>query len=107
MKMKQTKAPKLTPSPSSKEKPRAVADKSIPTTVFISMVLDMTWRLALVVLIPIILGVELDKHHKTHHAYLIAGFILATAGFIIVVFRSYKLANSMNSSSARGGKDAS
>jgi F0F1-type ATP synthase assembly protein I len=92
--MKQTKAPQQTPSPSSKEKSRAVADSS-PTTIFISMVLDMTWRLALIVLIPIILGVELDKHYKTHHYYLIVGFILALAGGIVVVYRSYKLANKL------------
>lgn len=93
--MKQTKAPKLTPSPSSKEKSRAVADKSSATTVFLSMVLDMTWRLAIVVLIPVILGVELDKHYKTHHIYLIVGFVIALALATMVVYRSYKLANNL------------
>ncbi|MEI9913956.1 MAG: AtpZ/AtpI family protein [Candidatus Saccharibacteria bacterium] len=100
--MKQTSEPKVRPSPSSKEKSRAVAGNSSPTTVFVSMVLDMTWRLAIVVLVPIILGVELDKHYKTHHDYLIAGFVIALLFGIAVVYRSYKLANDMTTSSKVG-----
>lgn len=60
-----------------------------------SMVLDMTWRLAVVVLVPIIVGEELDKHYKTGHIFLIVGLVLAVSLGTLVVYRSYKLANEM------------
>ncbi|MHB1864748.1 MAG: hypothetical protein ACYCPS_01100 [Candidatus Saccharimonadales bacterium] len=93
--MKQTNAPKLTPSPSTKGKSRAVADKYSATSTFISMVLDMSWRLAIVVLVPIISGAELDSHLKQGYVYLLIGFFVALVLAVLVVFRSYKEANSL------------
>ena len=103
--MKQTKAPKLTPSPSSTKQSKAVADKGSPSQVFISMVLDMSWRLALVFLIPVIAGVELDKHyHPSGDIYLIIGLILGVAGAIMVIYRTYKLANQLAAEDLKGQK---
>lgn len=65
------------------------------TSLFFSMGLDMSWRLALSVLIPIIGGVELDKHLKTAPAFLIAGFVFATLLAIVTIRRTLKLANQL------------
>lgn len=88
----------MTPSPSTSKQSRAVVDRSSASSVFMSMVLDMTWRLAVAFLVPIIGGEELDKHHKSGHLYLIIGLLLAVVLGGLVVYRSYKLANEMTKS---------
>ena len=65
------------------------------TSLFFSMGLDMSWRLALSVLIPIVGGAELDTHFRTAHIYLILGFILATALAVVTIRRTLKLANNL------------
>lgn len=102
--MKQTKAPKLTPSPSAKEHSRAVANKAVASRTFVSMVLDMSWRLAIVVLLPIIIGSELDTRLKTGYVYLLIGFGVALILAVLVVMRSYQEANLLTSNLTKGKK---
>lgn len=64
-------------------------------SLFFSMGLDMSWRLALSVLVPIIGGVELDKVFKTSPVLLIVGFGLAIACSAVTIRRTLKLANSL------------
>ncbi len=59
------------------------------------MALDMSWRLALVVLVPIVGGFELDKHLKTAPLLTIVGFIIAMIGMALVLWRMLQLANNM------------
>jgi F0F1-type ATP synthase assembly protein I len=101
--MKQTKAPKQTPSPSSKGQTRAVADKA-SSTVFVSMVFDMSWRLAIVVLVPIIVGVELDHYFKAGYSYVIVGLVVALILAVLVVYRSYLEANKVSVKPNKGRK---
>jgi F0F1-type ATP synthase assembly protein I len=91
--MKQTKAPKKTPSPRELEQNKGVDTDSNPTSVFISMVLDMTWRLALVVILPIVLGSYLDTHFKKSYTFMLLGLLVALIGAIGVIYQSYKGAN--------------
>ena len=65
------------------------------TSLFFSMGLDMSWRLALSILIPIIGGVETDKHFNTAPAFLIVGFVLATVLAVVTIRRTLKLANNL------------
>lgn len=65
------------------------------TSLFFSMGLDMSWRLALSVLIPIIGGVELDSHFKTAPLLLIIGFVLAAIFSVVTIRRTLKLANNL------------
>jgi hypothetical protein len=65
-----------------------------PSAVFISMALDMSWRLALVILIPIVGGAELDKHMHTS-AYVILGFLLAMVGMGLVMWQTLHKANQL------------
>ena len=76
--MKQTKAPAKTPSPNS---------------VFISMALDMSWRLAIVVLVPIIGGFELDQKLDTEPLLAIIGFIFAMGGMALIMWQTLQKAN--------------
>ena len=65
------------------------------TSVFITMALDMTWRLAIVVLVPIIGGFYLDQWLNTTPVFTITGFFLAMAGIAIVFWQTLQTANSV------------
>ncbi len=88
--MKQTIAPELqTPSPQSKHT-LSMVDK--PAAAFISLALDMSWRLAIAVLVPIIGGFELDRHLHTLPLLTILGFVFAMAGMALVLQQTLKAA---------------
>lgn len=55
--------------------------------------LDMSWRLAIAVLVPIIGGFELDKHLHTTPALTIVGFIIAMAGLFFILKRTLEAAD--------------
>ena len=61
--------------------------------IFISMAIDMSWRLAVAVLVPVIGGIELDKALNTTPAFTIAGFALAMIGISVVLWRTLQVAN--------------
>lgn len=64
-------------------------------SLFFSLGLDMSWRLAISVLVPIIGGVYLDKGLHTSPAFLIVGFVLAIAGTVVTIRRTLLLANQL------------
>jgi len=66
-----------------------------PSSVFLGMGLDMTWRLALVVLIPVIGGAELDKALKTSPLFVLIGLGLAVVGTIFVLWKTLQEANKL------------
>lgn len=53
--------------------------------------LNMSWQLAVVVLVPIIGGFKLDQKLDTLPALTIAGFFIAMAGMGLVVWRQLQL----------------
>lgn len=57
--------------------------------VFVAAVADMSWRMALAVLVPIIGGYYLDKAAGTSPVLLIVGFLLAMAGTFVVMRRAF------------------
>ncbi len=60
---------------------------------FLSMALNMTWQLALVVLIPIVGGFKLDEHFNTSPLYTIIGIVIAFGGVVAVLRRVVTEAN--------------
>jgi F0F1-type ATP synthase assembly protein I len=54
-------------------------------------VLDMSWQLAVVVLVPIVGGFELDKAFTTSPLLFIIGFIVAMTGFTLIVRRQMQI----------------
>jgi len=95
--MKQTTAPKKTPSPYPGDtNPHAGVDHAGNTSaVFVSMALDMSWRLAIVVIAPVIGGFEIDKHFNTAPAWTIIGFVLAMIGVGLVLWQTLRAANQL------------
>lgn len=96
--MKQTTAPASTPSPSApRAQPRASGDKKVvtPSSQFINMALDMSWRLAVVVLVPIIGGYELDQRLDMTPWLTIVGFVLAMGGMAGVLWRMVQEVNAL------------
>jgi hypothetical protein len=60
---------------------------------FLVAALNMSWQLAVVVLVPIIGGVELDKAFDTSSVWLFVGLAVAVAGSGIVMWRAMQAAN--------------
>lgn len=75
-----------------KRKKVAASSQLIPTSGkdFLLAALDMSWRLAVVVLVPILGGFQLDKLLDTLPALTIIGFIIAMGGMGFVVWRAIK-----------------
>ena len=89
--MTETKTPETTPSP----KPQVTVGKpESPQSVFVVMALDMGWRLAIVVLVPVVGGFELDTHLGTTPLLTVIGFILAMVGSGFVMWQTLQTANS-------------
>jgi F0F1-type ATP synthase assembly protein I len=63
-------------------------------TVLLMASLDMSWRLAIAVLVPIIAGFELDKHLKTTPALTIVGFVVAMVATFFILKRTLEMADS-------------
>ena len=55
---------------------------------FIAATLTMSWQLAIVVLIPVIGGFEIDKHLGSSPVGTLIGFLIAMVGFGLVVKRT-------------------
>jgi hypothetical protein len=62
---------------------------------FTVMALNMSWQLAIVVLIPIIGGVELDKAIHAGSVCLFIGLTIAVLGSIAVMWRTVQIANQL------------
>src|SRR4051794_39016102 len=71
------------------------ASKKSHSSVFITMALDMSWRLAVAVLVPIIGGFELDQKLKTAPLLTIVGFVLAMGGMALVMWQTLQAANNV------------
>ena len=60
------------------------------------MALDMSWRLAIVVLVPIIGSFKLDEALGTSPLLAIIGFLIAMTGMGIVMRQTYSAANQID-----------
>lgn len=56
--------------------------------ILMAAALDMSWRLALAVLVPIVGGFELDKKLGITPALTIVGFLVAMAGVFVILKRT-------------------
>ena len=69
---------------------------------FIMTTMNMSWQLAIAVLVPLIGGNYLDNKLGTGYAFFIAGFILAIALMALVVWRQIKLIKPIIPASKKG-----
>ena len=102
--MKQTTAHiSVTPSPSpGANKPSKSADKTNNSTnQFIGAALNMSWQLAIVVLVPILVGSQLDKRLDLAPTMTVLGFIVAMVGTGLIMWKQLQL-NSPDVTSKKG-----
>src|ERR1700760_3942197 len=69
------------------------AKGSLASQDFLVMAANMSWQLAIVVLIPIIGGRQLDKAANTSYVFTLIGLAVALIGSTIVMWRSMQVAN--------------
>ncbi|MEK7600122.1 MAG: AtpZ/AtpI family protein [Patescibacteria group bacterium] len=95
--MTKTKAPHKTPSPAETAKPHTVVGSSANnhTAIFVSAALDMSWRLAIAVLVPIIGGFKLDEYLGMAPLLTITGFLVAMVGMTFVMWRTLQEVNNL------------
>lgn len=70
-----SKTPKTEVSPSAPQ----------PRQQFFAAALTMSWQMALVVLVPVLLGAWLDDHFNTKPVYIFVGFVIAMIGSAFVL----------------------
>ena len=90
--MKKNDAPKAMRSVKGGEKTNDSLAQSQRNT-FLVMVLNMSWQLAIVVLVPVLAGVRLDKSLKTGTVYTFVGLGLSLVGAGVVMWRAMQQAN--------------
>jgi len=54
---------------------------------FFALAVNMSWQLAIIVLVPIVGGFKLDQYIKTTPLFTIVGFIIAMAGTALTLKR--------------------
>jgi F0F1-type ATP synthase assembly protein I len=67
-------------------------DSFVPQSQFLYLVMNMSWQLAIVFLIPIIGGYELDHKFKHSPIFTVTGFVIAIIGVVFVLRSTVKLA---------------
>ena len=79
------------------------SDKSVgpPTTnlqsQFLGAVLGLSWRLAIVVLVPVVGGYKLDQHFRQSPTWTISGFLVAIIGVYLLLRQILRQLNEGNS----------
>jgi F0F1-type ATP synthase assembly protein I len=91
--MTKTTAPDKTPSPTTPETPtnQGVATSQQARKQFYGAALNMSWQLAVVVLVPIVGGYQLDKALDSVPFLTVVGFFIAMAGTAVVMWRQLQL----------------
>ena len=71
---------------------------------FIAATLNLSWRLALTVLIPLLAGIWLDKKFDSAPSYTITGFMLAIVFGCMAVWQTVKEVNQLQAEEENKGK---
>jgi F0F1-type ATP synthase assembly protein I len=71
---------------------------------FFSSALNMSWQLALTVVIPVVAGVKLDQKFDTSPSLTLAGFFLASFAAAMVVWNTVKDVNKAQANEAKTTK---
>ncbi len=71
------------------------AQSKSAVSIFLKMTLNMSWQLAIAVLLPIIIGAKLDKTYQTNFALTYVGLAVAFLGAILVMWRNMQVANQL------------
>ncbi len=90
-------APKRSPyQESAKSKNESLSSMaSTQRSVFLTLALNMSWQLALAVLVPTVGGVELDKKLHSGSVFLFVGLALAVILSTVVMWHAMQTANNL------------
>ncbi len=98
-----TTAPHTTPSPNGGlSQPTSETDNRSPRAEFLVAALNMTWQLAIVVLVPIVGGYKLDQRFNSTPLLTIVGLVVAMFGTAIVLWRQLQLFGPPPKTGAKG-----
>jgi F0F1-type ATP synthase assembly protein I len=86
-----TETKTASPTPGTTSQANATQGDAVPRNDFMLAVLGMSWQLAVVVLVPIVGGFELDKVFATSPLLVVVGFIIALIGFTLIVYRQMQI----------------
>jgi F0F1-type ATP synthase assembly protein I len=90
-----TSSDTTTPQSKGDTQDTARLDSSRQKSQFVGLALQMGWQLAVVVLIPIIAGAQLDKVFDTSPVLLCIGLALALLGTVAVMWATMQKANKL------------
>lgn len=101
--MTKTTAPSTTPSPAVEQTQPKIDPKKVSAAqnAFFVALFNMSWQLAIVVLLPLIGGAQIDKNLGTSPIFTLLGFAIALGGMTIIVLRQVQ---SLDPSKTRGKK---
>lgn len=71
---------------------------------FVTTALNMSWQLALTIVIPVIIGVKLDDHYDTAPSYTLAALFIAVGIGTGVVWSTIKQVNREQAEASKGRK---
>ena len=71
----------------------AKTPKQDPRQQFVAAAVTMSWQLAIVILVPVFIGVQLDKKFGTHFVCTFVGLGVALLGSGVVMWRALQVAN--------------
>jgi F0F1-type ATP synthase assembly protein I len=95
--MTQRRAPSHPPQPaeagSNDPRKPASVDPSVYTTLLVSMVLSMSWQLAIIVIVPIVGGYLLDQKLASSPIFVFVGLAIAILGMVGLLRRTVQVAN--------------
>lgn len=63
---------------------------SIARSRFVSASAGLAWRMAIAVLVPVIVGVQIDKHFKTSPSYTLGGIFLGVGLSAMIIWKTVK-----------------
>lgn len=69
-------------------------NKKSPSMFFLGAVLDLSWQMIVVVLVPIIVGNKLDNSLNVKPLFTILGLVIAVVGSVAVIRSAVKRADS-------------
>lgn len=71
---------------------------------FVGATLNMGWRMALTVVIPIVVGVKVDQRFDTSPSWTLVGLMLAAFGACVAVWDTVKEVNQIQADSEEESK---
>ena len=94
--MNKTKSQKVKPSPETSNKAKKYEKYANASGMFFGFALDMSWKLLISFMLPVIIGSYLDSHYKVKgNIYIISGLILGFIFSFIVIRNTFIQSNKL------------